>query len=233
MEKLNKPSDIYNLWIYDKDLLFDYLGSALWIDEVKDWYSQIIAISLNNDWTWVCGYVPSHALFMSRLRAHGMGEDIINKIMKAANHHGSLPKHPERLSYIEDEYIEYIFDKTEKPIVCTDNITEYFGEDVMILNGINRFDLGSFGTLVSLFQGDFYLPYIQHISPKGFLTLEKKQFERIFQLQTSDLKRLMEHNCEEILSTLRIVTDRNFNIAIHKMKHSDNDPKTFWDAWLL
>jgi len=237
LENLSSPSDIYKLWIYNKDLLFDYLEVALWIGEVRritqKWYSQIMMLSLNNDGKWVCWFLPDHALFMSRLRAHGMGEDLINKIIKAVHVHWGLPKYPERLSYINDEYIEYIFNKIDKPILCIDNITEYLGADSNTLNNINRFNLETFEVIVKLLQGEFYLSYIKDILPKDFMSLDKKQFERIFELPTPDLEKLIQQERSDMISILHIIRDRDFNIAINQMKYSDDDPETFWDAGLL
>ena len=152
---------------------------------------------------------------------------LIDTIMKSVITDGNLPKHPERLSYMNDEYIKFIFENTKKPIMCIDNITGYFGTDLNTLNSTNRFHLDTFEIITKLFQDNFYLQYIKNIPSKEFITLEKKQFDRIFELDTVDLERFIGDGYKEMISTLRIIRDREFNIAISRMKYNSDDPDTF------
>ncbi len=239
LSNVNKPWELHDkLSNKEFNILFDYLGVALGIldvtDEANQWYKQIIELDLGDRRETNCWYHPKMALFLAHIRALWISRKILKLIDEKTKWYGlSVAKHPERMVLISDEYLELMFNAVFWPFQCLDHITEYFGWDKRFYTSLNDLDINIVQKIIELFQYDHNQKFLKKIDPQSLLLLSDKHLQRLIDMSDSDMKIFFKQKKCDLLLSLCIEDDREFNKTLNWIKYDLYGPEHKWDTGLL
>jgi len=228
LSEVEKPGQLHGkLSNKEFNTLFDYLGVALWIDEVanetREWYAQIIELDSDGISKPNCWYHPKQALFFAHMRANGIGKEVIKLFQKKLKGYWlSVPNSHESIPMISDDYLKLILN-SELGIFQTLNfITYYFGSNKRCYQLFNDLDKNLAEKVIGLLKHvsiQKYFHQINKIEADQLLLLWEKYIQRLIDMSDKERDSFFKQKKDDLLPRLCVEDDREFNKTLNWIQY--------------